>query len=267
MNTREDYVKGEEDLADWTPRGVSLVKDYIGVERRRRRIAEIELARTVLSPKMLSIAKRDDPSTDIELDDRRKALLTRMLKLWSSHKAPESIILSSQNLEPPTAGAAFAPRSPSRGNSPAPKPSLTATVRFISKNPNLLKASFLLTPDPTNTRWVRRYVEFRKPYLHVYSVDGDELNAINLTNARVNHSPEIARLFNASATSEGSRGHSRNKSIGESVTPQQKDTIFAVFAKTNTYVFRAKSEREKIEWILRIDQGYFSSEGEDSGSS
>jgi kinesin family protein 1 len=264
MNTREDYVKGEEDLADWTPRGVSLVKDYIGVERRRRRIAEIELARTVLSPKMLSIAKPEATSaasTSQELDDRQKALIEKTLKLWTSHRAPESIILSSSNLEPPSAGAAFAP-SPSRGTSPAPRPSLTATVRFVGKNPNLLKASFLLTPDPTNTRWIRRYVEFRRPYLHVYSVDGDELNAINLTNSRVNHSPELSRLMNTGQGNNG-RGHARNVSDG--VTPQQKDTIFAVFAKTNTYVFRAKSEREKIEWILRIDQGYFSSGEEDSG--
>jgi kinesin family protein 1 len=264
MNTREDYVKGEEDLADWTPRGVSLVKDYIGVERRRRRIAEIELARTVLSPKMLSVTAPETPTTT-DLNDTQKALLTRILALWTSHKAPESIILSSTNLEPPSEGAAFAPGTPSRGSSPAPKPSLTATVRFVSKNPNCLKASYLLTPDPTNTRWIRRYVEFRKPYLHVYSVDGDELNAINLTNARVNHSPEIARLMNggASGGQSGQRGHVRNVSDG--VTPQQKDTIFAVFAKTNTYIFRAKSEREKIEWILRIDQGYFSSEGSEEG--
>ena len=138
-------------------------------------------------------------------------------------------------------------------------------MRFVNKNPNCLKASYLLTPDPTNTRWIRRYVEFRKPYLHVYSVDGDELNAINLTNARVNHSPEIARLMNGGGNnaSAGQRGHIRNVSDG--VTPQQKDTIFAVFAKTNTYIFRAKSEREKIEWILRIDQGYFSSEGSEEG--
>ena len=27
----------------------------------------------------------------------------------------------------------------------------------------------------------------------------------------------------------------------------------------NTFLFAAKSEREKIEWILKIDQSYFSS--------
>jgi kinesin family protein 1 len=241
MNTRDDYVKGEEYLSDWTPRGVSLVRDFISTEKRRRRIAEIELARTVLSTKALSLPA-SAPSTT-PLDDRQKALLARVIKLWKSHKAPAEVILNQRNLEPPSNGAAFAPRSPSPA--PVPTPSLTASVRFISKNPNLLKASYLLTPDPSNSRWARRYVEFRKPYLHIYSVDGDELNAINLTHARINHSPEIARLLSGSTT------------------PAQRETIWAVFARSNTYIFRARSEREKIEWILKIDQSYFSAEGSD----
>jgi kinesin family protein 1 len=241
MNTRDDYVKGEEYLSDWTPRGVSLVRDFISTEKRRRRIAEIELARTVLSTKALSLPV-SAPSTT-PLDDRQKALLARVIKLWKSHKAPAEVILNQRNLEPPSNGAAFAPRSPSPA--PVPTPTLTASVRFISKNPNLLKASYLLTPDPSNSRWARRYVEFRKPYLHIYSVDGDELNAINLTHARINHSPEIARLLSGSTT------------------PAQRETIWAVFARSNTYIFRARSEREKIEWILKIDQSYFSAEGSD----
>jgi kinesin family protein 1 len=134
---------------------------------------------------------------------------------------------------------------------PAPTPSLTATVRFVSKNPNLMKSSYLLTPDNTNTRWIRRFVELRKPYLHVYSTDGDEINAINISTARVDHSPQIARLLN------GTSGVT---------TAGQKDTIFAVFARSNTYMFRARSEREKIEWILRLDQSYFSSEGSEESA-
>jgi kinesin family protein 1 len=42
------------------------------------------------------------------------------------------------------------------------------------------------------------------------------------------------------------------------------DMVWAVFARSNTYIFRARSEREKIEWILRIDQSYFSSSGSDT---
>lgn len=250
MNTRDDYIKGEEQLAGWTPRGVSIVRDFIAIEKRRRRIAEIETARSVLSSKALQVPNLPSKSDEEPFDKRQTALLHRVLTLWQTKKAPAEIILNPTNLEPPSNGAAFAPRSPSP--LPAPSPSLVATVRFVAKNPNLMKSSFLLMPDPSNTRWVRRFVELRKPYLHIYSTDGDEINAINISTARVDHSPQIARLLNGSARDAGGAG--------------QKDTIFAVFARRNTYIFRARSEREKIEWILRLDQSYFSS-GEGSEES
>lgn len=260
MNTKDDYIKGEEQLAGWTPRGVSLVRDFIGVEKRKRRIAEVETARSVLSSKALSISAPTSPTSTSDLDEGQKALLQRVIDLWTTKKAPAEIILNPTNLEPPTNGAAFAPRSASP--LPTPTPSLTATVRFVSKNPNLMKASYLLTPDQTNTKWVRRYVELRKPYMHVYSIDGDEINAINISTARVDHSPQIARLLGGGAGQQSNT----NGANGSSAHGAQKDTVFAVFARSNTYIFRARSEREKIEWILRLDQSYFSSEGsEESG--
>ncbi|KAF1959111.1 kinesin-domain-containing protein [Byssothecium circinans] len=253
MNTRDDYIKGEENLSGWTPRGVSLVRDYIALQKRRQRISDIENARSVLSSRALMTFPASTPTSS--LDDRQKALLNRVISLWKTKKAPAEIILNATNLEPPTNGAAFAPQPPS----PSPdrkreRPSLIATVRFVPKNPDLLKSSYLLTPDPTNTRWIRRFVELRKPYLHIYSAEGDELNAINLTNARVDHSPQIARLLTGATGANGVNG----TGVG--------DTVWAVFARSNTYIFRARSEREKIEWILRIDQSYFSSENSEEGS-
>ncbi|KAL6711928.1 hypothetical protein ACN47E_002971 [Coniothyrium glycines] len=255
MNTKDDYIKGEEQLAGWTPRGVSLVRDFIDLEKRRRRIAEIETARSVLSSKALSVPTSSSPTSSSELAESQQALLQRVVSLWKTKKAPAEIILNATNLEPPSNGAAFAPRSNSP--LPSPMPSLTATVRFISKNPNLMKASYLLTPDPSNTRWVRRYVELRRPYLHIYSTDGDEINAINISTARVDHSPQIARLLNGSQS---------NGTNGIPSAGVQIDTVFAVFARSNTYIFRARSEREKIEWILRLDQSYFSSEGSEEST-
>lgn len=247
MNTSGDYIKGEENLSGWTPRGVSLVRDYLSLQKRRQRIAEIETARSVLSSRALTTFPSNSSFT--ALDDRQRELLLRVVGLWNSKKAPAEVILNASNLEPPANGAAFAPRSPSP--SPHRAPSLIATVRFVPKNPDLLKSSYLLCPDQTNTKWVRRFVELRRPYLHIYSAEGDELNAINLTNARVDHSPQIARLLTGAVADIGGKG----SGVG--------DMVWAVFAKSNTYVFRARSEREKIEWILRIDQSYFSSENSD----
>ncbi|KAF2634930.1 kinesin-domain-containing protein [Massarina eburnea CBS 473.64] len=253
MNTRDDYIKGEEGLNGWTPRGVSLVRDFIALQKRKQRVSDIESARSVLSTRALTTFPVSTPSS--RLDERQKALLNRVISLWKTKKEPAEIILNATNLEPPTNGAAFAPQSPSLSpDRKRERPTLIATVRFVPKNPDLLKSSYLLTPDPTNTRWIRRFVELRRPYLHVYSAEGDELNAVNLRNARVDHSPQIARLL----TGTHGPGNTNGSSLG--------DTVWAVFARSNTYIFRARSEREKIEWILRIDQSYFSSENSEEGS-
>ncbi|OCL07105.1 kinesin family protein [Glonium stellatum] len=247
MNTRDDFVKGEELLSGWTPRGVSLVRDFINTEKRRRRIAEIETARSVLSSRALTANGTATP-TSSSLDERQIQLLTRVLSLWQTKKAPAEIILTTTNLEPPASGAAFAPHPP---DSTSPAPTLVATVRHIPKNPSLMKGGYLLMPDSSNTRWVRRYVELRRPYLHIYSVpEGDELNAINLANSRVDHQPQIARLLISNGAGNAAA--------------RSRESVWAVFARSNTYLFRAKSEREKIEWILRIDQSYFSSSGSET---
>jgi len=49
MNTMHRYVKGEEYLGEWTPRGVSLVRDFLRAKRRRIRAAEVENAKGFLS--------------------------------------------------------------------------------------------------------------------------------------------------------------------------------------------------------------------------
>ncbi|KAF2468120.1 kinesin-domain-containing protein [Lindgomyces ingoldianus] len=245
MNTRDDYIRGEEQLSGWTPRGVSLIRDFISTEKRRRRIADIEIARCVLGSRALTTFSTSTSNSN--LDERQTNLLNRVISLWQTKKAPAEIILNPTNLEPPSSGAAFAPQP---RDSPSPAPSLVATVRYISKNPTLLKGGYLLMPDTNNSRWVRRFVELRKPYLHIYSVpEGDELNAINLLNSRIDHQPQIARLLTNGASTGASRG---------------VDCVWAVFARSNTYLFRARNEREKIEWILRIDQSYFTSSGSET---
>lgn len=49
MNTLHRYVKGEEHLGQWTPRGVSLVRDFLRARKRRIRVAEVENAKGFLS--------------------------------------------------------------------------------------------------------------------------------------------------------------------------------------------------------------------------
>ncbi|TKA73725.1 hypothetical protein B0A49_07448 [Cryomyces minteri] len=240
MNTQYDYVKGEESLHEWAPRGVSLVRDFISTRRRQRRIAEIEAAKGVLSSGTFSVRPPSGTVADEQVpsfDEHQERLLRRVLDLWQTRRDTAELILVNDNVEPPQKGAAFAPSHSSHGTPPA-APNLVADVHYIPKNPSLLKGGTLMTPSADSSRWVRRHVELRRPYLHIHSPDGDELRTINLTHSRIDHMPQLAKLLR-----------------------RPNANVFAVYGSSNSWLFAARSEREKVEWILKIDQSYLSGSG------
>ncbi|KAI1978862.1 hypothetical protein LOZ53_002805 [Ophidiomyces ophidiicola] len=276
MNTQNDYVKGEELLHTWSPRKVSLIRDYLQARKRRQRVAEIDAARGSLNTGSLTPLSNgwSTPLRGVEKAQRQEKLLRKYLDLWSTKKDIAETILIKDNTEPPARGAAFArstssntvPQSNpfndsslfgdaestlSSNTSPSEpsKPRYIATIQHIPKNPSSSKSGYLYTPDDTSTRWVRRFVELRLPYLHIHSVpEGDEINAINLRNSHIDHDPNFARLLGSSSGGEQSRASMRG----------QQPNVFAVYGTQNTYMFAARTEAQKIEWILKIDQGYFS---------
>ncbi|KAJ8067570.1 hypothetical protein OCU04_004910 [Sclerotinia nivalis] len=428
MNTSEDYVKGEEALTNWTPRGVSLVKDFIAARRRRQRLAELDAAQPLLNriaslpvpkpiaaPSMppvtdldpaeiplpasppatdgefpLSIdeafpssmnediaptngdvqikdeiienaevlmdadsiphdqsKEQEQPQNQSEYNPHQIALLQKFTKLFHLCRDPSTTILTPTNVEPPINGSpapsllhtssftsntsrSISPRplnfsnslhpstansrqtsrsrrtSRSRQTSPVPHahpnpliPQHLATISQIKKNPTLIKGGYLLVPSADSTKWIRRFVELRRPYLHIHAVggpnSGEEINVVGLRNARVDHSPEIAKLLrnssqNSSRTSSpgaaqqtswsngiggiyggrvrsgstnsimGYGGRVNGNANGERGR-EIEETVFAVYGTNNTWLFRARNEREKVEWIWKIDQGYFSSGG------
>jgi kinesin family protein 1 len=104
----------------------------------------------------------------------------------------------------------------------------------VSYSTSLLKTGYLFMPDETNKAWVKRYFELRRPYLHVHSIsDGEEMTAINLSQCRIDHSPPVKRML------------------------RKQSNIFAVYTHLNTYLFAAKTERDMIEWIMKVDQSHF----------
>ncbi|KAI9647903.1 hypothetical protein NHQ30_004292 [Ciborinia camelliae] len=438
MNTSEDYVKGEEVLTNWTPRGVSLVKDFIAARRRKQRLAELDAAQPLLHriaslPKPIAIPisssspirdrdpteiplppsppptdgefpssidetlstfiNEDIPSTtgDLHIDEitenftvetdttskpqdqnqeqektqnqseynpHQTALLQKFIKFFHLCRDPSTTILTPTNVEPPINGspapsllhtASFtsntsrsnSPRPstfsnslhPSNANSrqtsrsrqtspvphahphPTPLPQHLATISHIKKNPSLLKGGYLLVPSADSTKWIRRFVELRRPYLHIHAAGGanrgEEVNVVGLRNARVDHSPEIAKLLRhshghpsrtrspatAAATAHSNRwsqgiggiyGGRGRSGRGASSTPgllgyggggrasgdgdgdgdprrEVEECVFAVYGMNNSWLFRARSEREKVEWIWKIDQGFFGGGGGGGG--
>ncbi|KAK8049376.1 kinesin motor domain-containing protein [Apiospora phragmitis] len=365
LNSQHDYVKGEENLTNWSPRGVSLISDFISARKKRRRIAEIGAAQLFLKkigppePKnkpadeetsfdpgfSLTRQSRDDdddsihallndtpeasrPSTPEQGEDREEAtngiveaangavpsgepqealgiqeaqepeeiskpeysdheslILKKCLKLWSKHPDPVIRILSAENTAPPADGVAPEPSEPL---------ALISTIVRVPKNLKVLKGGYLLVPNNDSSKWVKRFVELRRPYLHIHNAtDGDEVAIVSLRNSRVDSQPEILALFDgqgqaddedASSNSDFRPGHRRTPSGrivstawtgsgGNAAGPglgglseRLQAGVFAVYGTDNTWLFAARNERDKLDWIFRIDQSYFSGSGSASGS-
>ena len=342
MNSQHDYVKGEENLTSWAPRGVSIVSDFIQACKKRRRIAEIGGMQAILnkmglegtngqtasegpeidsSPELKPIIPNDDdllndtpdtsqaPSINEDLsedgeaaaaaegeetikvedpadkpgyDEQQVELLERCLKLWQKYPDPLSKILSPANTAPPADGAA--PES-------ALPPSLITTIIRVPKNPKVLKGGYLLVPNSESTKWVKRFVELRRPYLHIHSAtDGDELGLVSLRNSRVDSQPGILGMLHGDDEYDSPQGQNGN---GQTFTPGHRRTnsgrvistiwtgngtaatngggpgltrlsermqaaVFAIYGTDNTWLFAGRSERDKMDWIFRIDQTFMS---------
>ncbi|GAW19791.1 hypothetical protein ANO14919_092820 [Xylariales sp. No.14919] len=381
MNSQHDYVKGEENLSNWGPRGVSLIADYIAARKKKRRIAEIGAAQLWLKkiglpePKNkpteaddhseeLSPVKAHDedddsinallndtpetsrPSTpsksnedelpesmeddqelegikavedqntesakategaecaegtdktqntesaesikpedgsekpEAEYNEEETEILTKCIDLWKRYPDPVFNILSPTNTLPPTNGIAPESTTP---------PRLIATVIRIPKNPSVLKGGYLLVPSSDSTKWVKRFVELRRPYMHIHNAtNGDEIAIVSLRNSRVDSQPEILALFGGhndgpdmdAPVENGRNGdfqpsHHRTDSgrvissiwggnqasagpgLG-GLSERLQAGVFAVYGTDNTWLFAARNERDKLDWILRIDQSYYS---------
>lgn len=273
MNTSLDYVKGEEELTNWTPRGVSLVHDFFNTRRRKYRLADLEAARAHLSmaamttPGKKNEAEVQDASsgnpTPQAYTKEQASLLNKFLGLWTITRDPITSLLRHNNTCPPPDGTAELP------NLPPEPPRLVATVTPLLKSQILIKGGSLLMPSLDNTRWIRRFVELRQPYLHVHSVpDGEEVGIVNLRNSRVDLEPKMAGLLsnsssppNGNNTAAVSSQRGTNEVVAKAgMVEARKKAVFAIYGENNSWMFCARNEKDKREWIWEIDRSYFTSE-------
>jgi len=77
LDTSEKYVRGEELLNHWKPRGISVVEDYNRLVLTERRAADVQAVRVLLTSSFLPV--RPDPGTAVWGSE---ALLRKALGLW-----------------------------------------------------------------------------------------------------------------------------------------------------------------------------------------
>jgi len=240
MDSQQTYVKGEEKLSSWTPRGVSLVRDYAQSQQRRQRATEVEAMKVFLRRHRGPISP--PPENMEELNSHQQDLAQKCLTLWTTPTHTSASPTIPSTTPSPTTNGSSHPQTPAFTKSTPPP--LTAIIRTHSKNPLLLKSSFLLIPDPTSHAWTRHFAELRSPYLHLYAVpSGSEMATINLRNARIDIEPKWPEA------PSGSGGPPRRN-------------VFAVYARGGSWMFAARSEEEKGRWVLAVDEGFV---GEEEG--
>ena len=233
-----------------------------------------------------------EPEEELDLNDEEKTLASKYITLLKStlHHDPIDLLLQPENTTPPPSGS-ISPR-------PDNDVRLVAQIQPIPRNKTVLKSGFLLSPSMEGKRWVKRFVELRRPYLHIYSLGGvdgtgnggkgapEEIAVVNLLGSRIDHKPVIAKLLRrepigragrlrgSGTNSEASRESSVDSGAGSNGTRtpgggrgvgqpgQGTQGVWAVYGSDNTWLFAARGEREKCEWIFACDQAYFG-EGEE----
>lgn len=232
MNSQNGYVKGEETLSNWTPRGVWLIQDFAQYQQHRQQASDVEATRVYLRCHEPPSLVQPPEQTD-QLTDRQRTLIAKCVSLWTT-SSPKAPIPQNRPFTP-------SPPSSLPSQSTPPRPRLSPTVISIPKNPTVVKSSYILSPSLSSLRWQRHFAELRPPYLHIYAVpSGDETAIINLCNARIDQDPPVQRLLQSDRVAKN---------------------VFAVYAPMRSWLFAARSELQKREWILAIDDAFTGDKG------
>ncbi|KAG9317069.1 kinesin protein-domain-containing protein [Chiua virens] len=91
LDTSEKYVRGEEVLQNWKPRGISVVQDYNRLVKTEKRAADVQAVRVVLA----SSRAMSRPPTSGSTVWASDTLLQKTIALWQKRFGhPDEIVLS-----------------------------------------------------------------------------------------------------------------------------------------------------------------------------
>ncbi|CAG8567917.1 4861_t:CDS:2, partial [Paraglomus occultum] len=227
LNTANKYVRGEELLGNWKPRGVSLVKDYKRISESIRKQEAVEFMKQVynIDETRITVAgassKMGSPARD------EKELYKKVCDLWMKKWGTTKEIVINQ--DPPLSGSY--PDAETYKHTKDTK--LVAQVRMVGKTDQITKKGYLYTPENADDYWVKRWYVLRRPYLFIYEskTETEELGAINLSSVRVDYMKEREDML-------------------------KRQYVFSIYTNNNAYMLQASSKQEMIDWISKIDQFY-----------
>ncbi|GAA5927744.1 uncharacterized protein JCM15063_005982 [Sporobolomyces koalae] len=223
LDTAETFVRGEEALAGWKPRGLSLVRDHVTSRKSRTTFADVAATEAILE-----VLEGSLPSPKAEPESDR---LHAMISLWQKRfGSPDEISLERDSSSSALLDLASPTASPRIGGPPA-SPKLSGSTTLVPRIETAAKRGPLaLLRDPTSNEWRKYWFVLRRPYLHLYtsSKEVEEVSIVNVATVRVEQSPEIEQMLD-------------------------RKYAFAIFTHQNSYFFSAPSLRDMLDWMKAID--------------
>ncbi|KAI7850116.1 hypothetical protein BDC45DRAFT_573253 [Circinella umbellata] len=242
LNTASKYVRGEEYLGSWRPRGVSLVNDYKHIRERIRRKEQVAFTSQVLSlhaarsqasngaidgkNETTAVTKSSNHVDSDILSDEQAELAKRVLDLWKQKLGSHKEIVISQ--DPPIPGMPdLDARQELRGSS-----KLLAEVKLVTQSDTVSKRGYLTYQESAvHDKWVKRWLVIRRPYIYIYTnhTETDEQGVINVSSVRIDYNRALEQMI-------------------------ERTNVFALYTSNNAYTLQAGSRTEMIDWISKIDQ-------------
>ncbi|KAF9004702.1 kinesin-like protein [Cyathus striatus] len=222
LDTSEKYVRGEEVLALWKPRGISVVEDYERLITTERRAADVQAVRVILSA---------SPPKSIAVDTlawRADDLLKKALDIWQKqfgHKGKIVLSQEPESEETPVSGKRFL------------EPASYDSLKFISETKVVprgdgatKKGHLTILTDARENIWERRWFVLKRPYLHIYmhSNELEETGIISLSGVNVESDPAKEALLG-------------------------KPFSFTLFTASNSHALAAPNLKELQSWISKLD--------------
>ncbi|KIM22662.1 hypothetical protein M408DRAFT_28506 [Serendipita vermifera MAFF 305830] len=215
LDTSEKYIRGEEALGLWRPRGISVVEDYERLVATEKRSADVQAIKVILASSPPQPYSGGRPQEDILRDT---------LALWQKKFGHRGQIVLSQ--EPDEEDAIPAP-----ALEPLVPLKLVAQTKLVLRSDMSTKAGYLLLlTDAGENTWQKLWFVLRRPHLYIYSHSNEleEVGVISLTGVKVESSVDMVALLG-------------------------KPHLFTLFTSSNSHVFSAPNEKELHAWISKLD--------------
>ncbi|KAJ7638375.1 kinesin-like protein [Roridomyces roridus] len=224
LDTSEKYVRGEESLTNWKPRGLSVVQDYSRLVLTERRAADVQAIRVVLG------SSPPRPVNAETLAWKADDLLKRSLELWQKKFGHRGEIILSQD---PSEPDEVKPPKRKGGVIPEEQLKLISETKLIPKSDasgSTKKGHLMILTDAGQNVWEKRWFVLKRPYLHVYahSNELEEIGIVSLDGVNVESDPHKEALLG-------------------------KPFSFTLFTSSNSHALAAPSLKELQSWTTKLD--------------